>query len=314
MDKPVPGYLASLTIRLSAGVERIAEGVRGRHTDYFRSAQRPDGGFAGRLGESDPYYTSFALRDWRFWANCLATCAERAAAFLRSRMTGHESLIDQMSLVFGAVQIEAAAGMDVFGPEGGLWKDRLAGRLNALRRDDGGFAKGAGGTASSTYHTFLTLLCLQAIDRPIADPDRVVRFVLSQGDPWGGFREIRVSKRAGTNPTAAGIGTLQLLDALRPDVQAATADFLAEMQDRDGGLVAGSRVPISDLLSTFTGILTLAELGADQAIDRPAALRFVRGIDLPEGGFRAAPWDEGSDVEYTFYGLGALALLASVEA
>ena len=34
----------------------------------------------------------------------------------------------------------------------------------------------------------------------------------------------------------------------------------------------------------------------------------VKGSD---GGFRGAAWDDGHDVEYTFYGLGSLALLVA---
>jgi geranylgeranyl transferase type-2 subunit beta len=34
-------------------------------------------------------------------------------------------------------------------------------------------------------------------------------------------------------------------------------------------------------------------------------------LDRPDGGFHGGAWDGGFDVEYTFYGLGAMALLAS---
>ena len=32
----------------------------------------------------------------------------------------------------------------------------------------------------------------------------------------------------------------------------------------------------------------------------------------PDGGFRGGLWDTGCDVEYTFYGIGVLALLAGL--
>jgi geranylgeranyl transferase type-2 subunit beta len=35
----------------------------------------------------------------------------------------------------------------------------------------------------------------------------------------------------------------------------------------------------------------------------------IEELEFPTGGFRAATWDEAADVEYTFYGLGVLALL-----
>ena len=45
-------------------------------------------------------------------------------------------------------------------------------------------------------------------------------------------------------------------------------------------------------------------------LDATAARRFVKSLALPGGGFRAGTWDDAVDVEYTFYGLGALGLLA----
>ncbi len=41
----------------------------------------------------------------------------------------------------------------------------------------------------------------------------------------------------------------------------------------------------------------------------PAAARFVRSTDAQGGGFRACPADGEADIEYTYYGLGSLALL-----
>ncbi|MCA9222003.1 MAG: geranyl transferase, partial [Planctomycetales bacterium] len=58
----MPTYLENLTIRLATGVAELPEPVRQRHVQYLLSAQQTDGGFAGREGDSDLYYTGFALR------------------------------------------------------------------------------------------------------------------------------------------------------------------------------------------------------------------------------------------------------------
>jgi geranylgeranyl transferase type-2 subunit beta len=153
------------------------------------------------------------------------------------------------------------------------------------------------------------LLCRQLIDRPMPQRHRVVDFIMSQQAEEGGFREIKASKRAGTNPTAAAVATLAILDALDDETKSTTIEFLAEMQSDEGGLRANTRIPVADLLSTFTGCLTLLDLGAGDAIDQSAARRFARAMQCDEGGFRGAELDPGHDVEYTFYGLGCLALL-----
>lgn len=305
----MPTYLEALTIRISAGLGRLPEPARETHTRYFKSAQRDDGGFGGREGDSDLYYTAFALRGLAVLGELYGPVAERAADFLRGRLTGRESIVDFLSLIYGSALLDSAAGIDIFSDLKSDWRASVTSAMEQLRRDDGGYAKGPEGRASSTYHTFLVILCLQLMNAPIHEPDRVVQFLKSQAAEDGGFREIRAGKRAGTNPTAAAIGILRILDALDEETCEDTIDFLCEMQNDEGGLRANTRIPIADLLSTFTGALTLADLDALHEIDVSAMRRFVESLQLEEGGFHAAAWDLAHDVEYTFYGLGNLALL-----
>jgi len=305
----MPAYLEELTIRLGTGIGNLPPAVRDQHANYLKAAQQADGGFAGREGGSDLYYTGFALRGLAILGELQGDVAEQAAGFLKSRLAGQETIIDFLSLVYGAMLLDAAAGIDVFAEAAPNWRDAVAAALEKLRRDDGGYAKGEAGMASSTYHTFLVLLCRQLIERPLPQPERVVEFILSQQAEEGGFREIRASKRAGTNPTAAAIATLRILAALDDEIREHTLDFLVEMQTDEGGLRANTRIPIADLLSTFTGSLTLIDLDGLDEIDVAAARRFAEGLQLESGGFHGAVWDPAHDVEYTFYGLGCLALL-----
>ena len=97
-----------------------------------------------------------------------------------------------------------------------------------------------------------------------------------------------------------------------PDDIEPTIEFLAQMRSEDeGGLRANDRIPLADLLSTFTGCWTLAQLGALERIETRQAFHYVTSLERPEGGFLGGVWDEGTDVEYTFYGLGSLAVLCS---
>ncbi len=303
-------YLANLTVRLAAGLSALPDDVRARHARYLLAAQREDGGFAGREGGSDLYYTGFALRGLALLGELYGPPAEKAAAFLRSRLGGQESIVDFFSLVYGAALLDSAAGIDIFRDAGPAWKANVASLLETFRRSDGGYAKGPEGTASSTYHTFLVLLCLELAGRQPPDPERIVAFLHSQRAEEGGFREIRASKRAGTNPTAAAIAALQMLGSLDDTTCEDTRAFLAEMQTDEGGLRANTRIPIADLLSTFTGLLTLQDLGGGDEIDIGALRQFVRSLEREEGGFHGAAWDTAHDVEYSFYGLGCLGLLA----
>ena len=306
-------YLQQLTVRLATGVGALSEQSRSKHTEYFLQAQQPDGGFAGRQGGSDLYYTTFAMRGLSILGELYGDVAEQVADFLRSQMRTHQTIVDFFSLFYAANLLNVSAGIDVFETADPKWPDQVAAFLHTLRREDGGYAKAPAGHAGSTYHTFLVILVLQLIDKPIPRPDQIVGFLESQREELGGWREIRASKRAGTNPTAAAVASLQILNALHeeedPELVATTLDFLVEMQTDEGGLRANTRIPIADLLSSFTGGLTLTDLEAFDEIDIDAYRKFVAEMERDEGGFQAAAWDDAHDVEYSFYGLGCLALL-----
>ncbi len=206
--------------------------------------------------------------------------------------------------------MQTAGGPDVLAGSPADWPDRVAAALETFRTSDGGYAKNAGAASGSTYHTFLVGLGYELLGRAVPRPDEVARFIAARRREDGGYVEIAPMRRSGTNPTAAAIGTLQLLGVEFPhDLRTGVAGFLAEMPSLDGGLRANGRAPLSDLLSTFTGSWTLAELGELARVDAASLLSYAHSLELPDGGFRGGLWDEGTDVEYTFYGLGAVALL-----
>lgn len=295
-------------MRLAAGMQNVDPSVRQLHATWLLQQQRLDGGFAGREGESDPYYTAFALRSLLILDVLSEEVANDAAEFLRTRLTRREGIVDLISLIFGAAICEMAGGAQVVQDGQTQWVDNLVQLLRSLRTDDGGFAKSPEGRAGSTYQTFLSTLCLELIGRQPDDPDQVIAFLQSQQHPDGGFLEIRAAKRAGVNPTAAAIGTLKTLGHLAVDQHQATVDFLAEMQSDEGGLTANTRIPFADLLSSCTGMITLHDLNAAGEVDVAALRRYAESMQQPNGGFAGFYMDQTADVEYTFYGLATLAL------
>ncbi len=75
-------YLHQLTLRLAAGVLQLPEATRHVHAAYVRSRQQADGGFPGREGGSDLYYTGFALRSLFLLGELSGPPADRAARTL----------------------------------------------------------------------------------------------------------------------------------------------------------------------------------------------------------------------------------------
>lgn len=305
----MPAYLQELTLRLAQGAGDFSPELRQRHARYLRAAQNPDGGFSGREGASDLYYTGFALRGLVLLGHLEGETARRAAGFLQQQLATRTTVLDLVSLVFAGSLLKHGAGLDPFQDARADWRDAVAGALETYRRPDGGFANTPEGQSSSTYNTFLVALCLELLERPLINAEAIVPFVEARRREDGGYVEIGPMRRSGTNPTAAAVALLNMFDALPDDAAQETARFLSEQQTGEGGLRANTHIPVADVLSTFTATLTLTDLNGLHNIDTAAAERYVRQLEQPEGGFHAAAWDTAVDVEYTFYGLGSLALL-----
>ncbi len=309
-DQP---YLLRLTTRLAEGLSRLRADFRQRHAAYLAGCQNPDGGFPGREGESDLYYTGFALRGLAVLDALTPEISNRAADFLRLRLTQQASVVDFFSLLYSCALVQLGGGPDVLAASPKDWPDRVAATLETLRTPDGGYGKSVGDRAGSTYHTFLVILCYQLLGRDLADAEKLKTFIDSRRREDGGFVEVAPMRRGGTNPTAAAVGVLQILAATVDEFHTATQtviSFLSGMVSPEGGLRANVRAPLADLLSTFTGAWTLDQMNALNRLDLDSVRSYVQALELNRGGFRAGLWDDRTDVEYTFYGLGVLGLLS----
>src|SRR5262249_21238445 len=244
-------YLTRLTARLTDGLSRLPGADRQRHAEYLRVRQNADGGWSGREGDSDLYYTAFALRGLAVLEALTPEIATAAGGVLRSCLSRETSVVDFYSLLYACLLVQTGGGPDVLADSPSDWPDRVAATLKSFRTSDGGYNKGAGSPSGSTCHTFLVGLCYELLGRPFPRRDEVVQFVLSRRRE-GGFVEVSAMRRSGTNPTAAAVGVLRLTQALSDEVRETVAAYLAEMPSDEGGLRANGRVPLADLLSTFT--------------------------------------------------------------
>lgn len=303
-------YLTELTIRLLAGASAIDPSRRQRHAAFLAGLQNADGGFSGRQGPSNPYYTSFALRALALAGGLKGPALDRAAQYLRQQIGRPMALADQVSVVFAVALLEGITGAQVFGLAGEV-RQWLLESLEALHRPDGGYARTPATPSSSTYCTFLAVVSLELLGMSLAAPQHVAALVRSRQRADGGFVELDALRYGGTNPTAAAIALLRLLDACDAQCAQDAAQFLSSMQNAEGGFRAHARIPAADLLSTFTALAALADLGALDRVDTEAARRFVARCEAPQGGFTGGWGDPAPDAEYTFYGLGAESLLSA---
>ena len=309
-------FFARLTLRLAAGAERLDAEERRQIASFFRSPQDSSGGFTGRQGSADIYYTSFAVRGLALLGELDLPGIEPylVQKIEESRQTSF-SCTETISLFFAVRLWEAYAGRTLWDAE----PDGLFDRFERFQRHDGGYASSEKAAFASTYHTFLVYGLLEHLVPDFsADADALYRFLQKRQRGDGGFVELEPLKHSGTNPTAAGLGLLACLrnrttSIPTDDMRERSLRYLRGCQTASGGFRANGRIPAADLLSTFTALSAFYEEGCEDQIDLLAVRNFVQSLKRETSGglgYTGGPWDQEPDVEYTFYGLAAECLLS----
>lgn len=301
-------YLFQLAERVSQGLAQIDENRLQRHRDFLLTQQMPDGGFRGREGDSDLYYTGFAVRALAI------TGGIDDAKLLSDYLSKHDPLrlnvIDLLSWLYSVLVVQATSGIDLLSEVAVDFPTLVSDKLESTRTADGGYAKSPEGAAGSTYHSFMVALTYELVGQSVPRPNRLIQFLYDRQRDDGGFVEIAPMKRSGTNPTAAAVALLNSLGGMDDDIADDVLGFLTDVVSSEGGFQANTRIPFADGLSTFTGLLTAQDLGRRDIIKPPQVLHWLQNaLEYDSGGFKGASWDQQADVEYTFYGLGVLGLL-----
>jgi geranylgeranyl transferase type-2 subunit beta len=305
-------YLITLGTRIAAGLERLEPERRNRHRGFIGSQQRRDGGFPGREGDSDLYYTSFAVRGLAVLGGLSAAEAHKIGSFLAQFDWRSLHVVDLISWLYASLVTQSFGGPDPFADEPADWVEELSARLESSRTPDGGYAKSNAGALGSTYQSFLVMMTYELLNRQVPKPKKLGQFVFDRQRDDGGFVEIAPMKTSGTNPTAAAAVMLQRLGFADEQLTHDLREFLKQVRSSEGGFQANTRIPFADGLSTFTALLIAQDFELTESCDLAAVESFVtQQLEFPTGGFRGASWDEHADVEYTFYGLGVLGLLGS---
>ena len=305
MPNHMISYLARLTERILPGILQETPQRREELRTYFLSALDNNGGFRGRKGNGNLYYSAFALRGL-FFLGMLddKTLLQRITGFLEDQYCRKDLLpADILSWTFCAALVQTVRGKE-FSPE---QRTALLNRWERFRRTDGCFAAAEKSAVSSTCTTFLTAIFYELLGESECSRSIPVEPILERRRSDGGFVELPPLKHSGTNPTAAVVGLLTIREIPLPEKQK-TVDFLCRCQQTTGGFQAHARIPIADLLSSFSAVTALYDLNSADSINRSALRDFVSSLYSSDGGFYGMLPDQQSDVEYTFYGMALEAM------
>jgi len=257
------------------------------------------------------YYTAFGLRTLELFGPTLwcSECRCAARQWARSEVGKNGAGLTDLNAWVAAERILGAPDPDGIIEIDAPLRQRIRDRIAGFRTPEG-TASRIPDTPPGPYGTFLVLTVAQALDERWLEPDGVTALLRERFRGDGGFAESATAESSGANPTTAAIVLLHEFHVLDTFPKDRIHAFLTRMQRADGGFAAHREAAGSELLSTFTALLGLYLIGNVSKIHAGQAARFVRACLQADGTFAASPLDETGDTEYTYYGTGALALLA----
>ena len=296
-----------------------------RHRGFLLETRSRSGGWAGRQGETDLYYTRFACRALQVldgWGDSLVQDLEPSLQWLRSRGWQVADCVEGFCLA-DCMAVCHAAGLSPW-PDAELLciADHL-GEVIQRHHAQGGCARTPGARPCFT-HTLLARLTLMALEElcpqrsakapaggfSFLDQGVLAEFISGRLLPGGGVADTDPAGPSQTPATAAAAVLLAFAPEPSQHLSEDLQRFLLAMQQEDGGFSLTADLPESDMLATCSALVGLHLLGGLPGAKLSAAARFVTNCRAAQGGFRARALDAVADTEYSYYGLCSLGLLA----
>lgn len=274
-------FYQQMTALLRNALDMLDEQGREEVLKFLISQQNPDGGFQDRGGRSDFYYSLFG----GMILGAVEGSSQQGAILklkqfiVRQSNTEVPGFIEKCCLALLQKELKTRRSSrlrTLFSLGRSFWKERHSINLS--------------------YRSFVLFLTLDAVL------------------PFRGILKIG-AKRMLTRTT---------VDQHSPCSEVAAKVFLQKMINQDGsedqellrsfayetgGFKAFAHLNNADMLSTAVALFTLNFADCDLRLLKPICLDFI-GQNFADGAFLSGDGDLTADVEYTFYGLLALGVLA----
>lgn len=258
----------------------------------------PGGGFEGRGGEPDLYYSVFGI-------DCLLATGSRPPEERLREYLGAFGKGDSLDLMHLSC-LARCWGRMLTGPGAGVPEGILA-RIEEFRSADGGYNSTRDSPHGSIYGAFLACSAYEELGHYTPAPDGVVSSVRALQRADGCFTGEREIDLVTTNACVGAVLLLQACGETPPE--SAIAWLQNQHFDGVGGFRAAPAAPIPDLVSTATALFTLRNCAALPGGIREPCAAFVQSLRHEDGGFAGHWMDDDADCEHTFYGLLSLGCL-----
>jgi len=311
---------------LRNAIDLVDEQGREEILQFLLSQQNPDGGFKDRGGRSDLYYSLFGGLMMRAWG-------------IEQRAEGMESEVRRPETEVTLPEREAVEGSipntEVRSPKSeAMLPELVDGAILKLE-------KFIARQSNTEVPGFIESCCLVLLQKELKtkQTSRIKSIFLLGKSFWKERHSINLSYRSfvlfltldAVLPfrRILNIGAKKMLaqttiDQHSPCSEVAAKVFLQKMLNQDGmedqellksfacetgGFKAFAHLHHADMLSTAVALFALKYADCDLRLLKPACLELI-GQNFSEGAFLSGDGDPTTDIEYTFYGLLALSVLA----
>jgi len=266
---------------------------------FFISQQNPDGGFQDRGGRSDLYYSLFG--------GLMLSAVEKETGDRRSEAEDRTPLPEREAVEGAILKLKQFVARQSNSSVPGfiekcclvlLQKELKTGRnsqLKALISLGKSFWKERR-SINLSYRSFVLFLTMDAV-LPFR---RILKI---------GAKRMLVQTTVDQHSPCSEVAAKVLLQKMMNQDGSEDQDLLKSFACESGGFKAFAHLNNADMLSTAVALFTLNYSGCDLRLHKPACLDFI-GQNFSDGAFLSGDGDLTADVEYTFYGLLALGVLA----
>lgn len=285
-------------------VARLSRSVLGDEAcalieSYLRGQQNEDGGFRDRDGESDLYYTSFAVDA------LTALQVELPEASLGGYLETKLESLEELDFVHLCCLSRCLSALSH--PPDQVQVARVLERIETYRAEAGGYNQSEGNETGSAYACFLAYGAYSDHRLSLPDIEGVTRCLESLQTPGGAWANDVELPIPNIPATAAAV---TLCRNLRLPIPEATPHWILNSLHPTGGFLPFPGAPVPDLLSTAVALHALDGLQVGFENQKDLLLDFVDSLWTAAGGFHGTWDDDDLDIEYTYYGLLALGHLA----
>lgn len=280
------------------GFEKLSQNEQQSLKSFVEDSILNSGAFKSQSGEEDLYKTSFGVclnRIMGIDKNCEAT-----TAYLRKQADGEGLDYIFISALARAWKFYSHDSLEI-----GSYS-KIAEKLEYNRCSDGLWNQASGTAFGSIYGTYLAILSYQNLSHGIPDEGKIANGLNNLKSDDNVYGTDRGAQNGSTPATAMATTLLHYVE----DPYDYCVSWLLKQQHSDGGFLAVSQMPFSDVQSTVYTVQALKYAAPDELEKIKGSVESFLMSMKKESGFTGHCKDSYTDIENTYFALAGLGMIA----